>query len=225
MKLGWLAAIAVLGAVLAITWMLLRRRPRRVLSIALKSRAAAGSWSGEIPPETLVMAACQLCLLWACKVRWLLNSEPEHTRPALSSLMIAMAGSLSEGSAQNLHRDLSAPRQLLQALGMGGSPVGAVLNLNLYYTGRGPIFWLLTNSLPSGSTHGDWIWSVAHLVVSATKNLDPMNTRALSASLAELAQIFDTQEADDPSMSTLQQMFAEANQIYLTSSLREVHTQ
>ena len=168
------------------------------------------------------MAACQLCLLWACKVRWLLNSDPEHTRPALYSLVLAMADSLRGGSGQALHQDLAMPIQLLQALGMGGSPVGVNLELNLYYTGRGPIFWFLSNTLPSGSTHGDWIWSVAHLVISATKNMDPMNTRALSTSLAALAEIFDTPGAADLSVAMLQQMFVEANQIYLASSLREV---
>lgn len=194
-------------------------RPRRVLTVVLTSRGAAGSWIGEIPSETLTMAALQLCLLWACKVRWLLNSEPKETRPVLREVLRAVAQSLQTGSSAQLEYDLLPFKQVLQDLGLGGSPVGAQLQLHLHYTGKGPLFWILTNSLPVGSTHGDWIWSSVHLVQSATRDLDPGNTQALSAGLSHLSDIFDSPEANDKSLSTLQELYFQANDVGLRAAL------
>jgi hypothetical protein len=223
MRFGLLAAAIAL--ILLFGYWRFRRRPHRVLSITLTSRAASGSWEGEIPPETLVMAAAQLCLLWACKVRWLLNTELPQARHALTAMLETISDSLASGSSDDLVGDLAIHKQALQALGLGSSPIGAELRLNLFYTGRAPVFWFLTNSLPTGSTLGDSIWGVAHLVLSATKNLDPQNTRALSTAMAGLSAAFEMPEANDPSVGALSQLFAVANETGLEASLQALQPQ
>lgn len=222
MMVELLIAVIALILVLTLAYRRVWNRPHRVLSVALTSRGASGSWAGEIPADTIVMASYQLCLLWACKLRWLLNSEPQHTRPVLSGLVSKLATSLENGSAGDLDRDLAAQQPLLQALGMGGSPIAAVLDFDLYYTGKAPVYWFLKNSLPAGSTHGDWIWSVAHLVRSATRDLDPANTKIFGVGLAHLARMFEAPEADDPSVAALHRMFAEANSVGIASTLEAI---
>lgn len=221
----WLIPVAAIVALALLVAKYLHGRGRRVATVRLTASREEGVWTGAVPRETAVVVSTQLCLMWACKVRWLLISEPLEARLLLNTVVERLGKSLADGSSEDLERPFEHLRSIFRAFGMGRTPPGATLSVSLYYTGHPPLYWMLTNSLPSGGTIADLILSVAYLVRSAVQSLDPANRQVLGGELSQLAEVFATSEADDPSMSGLQRLFVRAYQLAGPAGVEAVRTQ
>jgi hypothetical protein len=171
-----LAVLGVVGIPLAMT--LLRGRGRRVVSAALTTTGTSQVWEVALPQDTLVFSRAALALLWVVKLRWLLNSEPVHTREALTeivddspTLFRAQYGSAAEAMEEQ--------KLALQLIGLGGTQAGVVLSIDVFYAPHGAAKWLINNNFPRAVTHGDLIWSVVNLFDEVFQSMAPHNQGSL----------------------------------------------
>lgn len=217
----WIVALLLLvGLVLAVKWLF--GGAKRVLTASLVSQGPLGSWSVTLPSEALVVAKIELCLLWACKLRWLLNSDPEHTRVALARVIGDLARVAANGSNPATFEPLSTQKRSLQLIGLGDTMPGVRLNLYLYYRPRGPVFWFLNNNFPRRATFGDLIWSVVALTETILPQMAPPNRQLLAAGLVQLAEVFSQPSADDPSLANLSRLYHEAHTAVLEAGLADM---
>jgi hypothetical protein len=218
----WIAILLLLLVVLGFAAKWLSGGSKRVLTVSLVSQGPLGSWRVTLPSEVLVVAKIELCLLWACKLRWLLNSDPEHTRIALGRVVGDLARAVASGTDPTSFEPLSAQKRTLQFIGFGDTLPGIKLNLYLYYRPRGPVFWFLNNNFPRRATFGDLIWSVVVLAETILPQMAPQNRRLFADGLVELAELFAQPAANDPSLANLSLLYQAANTSILEAGLTYV---
>ncbi len=218
----WIAILLLLLVVLGFATKWLSGGSKRVLTVSLVSQGPLGSWRVTLPSEVLVVAKIELCLLWACKLRWLLNSDPEHTRIALGRVVGDLARAVASGTDPTSFEPLSAQKRALQFIGFGDTLPGIKLDLYLYYRSRGPVFWWLNNNFPRRATFGDLIWSVVVLAETILPQMAPQNRRLFAAGLVELTELFVQPAANDPSLANLSRLYQAVSTSILEAGLTYV---
>jgi hypothetical protein len=215
----WVVLLILLSVVLVLAVKRLSGGAKRVLTANLVSQGPQGFWHVNFSLETMVVARIELCLLWACKLRWLLNSDPEHVRVALGKVVGNLAEAIAADTNPSSYGPLYAQIRALRFVGIGDTLPGVNLNLHLYYHPRGPVFWFLNNNFPRRATFGDLIWSVVVLTETIFPQLAPQNRQLLAAGLVRLSEIFSQPEANDPSLANLSRLYQMAHAAIVEAGL------
>lgn len=217
--MAWVAVLILLSVVLVLAVKRLSASAKRVLTANLISQGPQGFWRVNLSSETMVAARIELCLLWACKLRWLFNSDPEHVRVALGKVVGNLGEAVAAGINPTSFGPLSAQMRALQFIGLGDTLPGIKVNLYLYYHPRGPVFWFLNNNFPRRATFGDLIWTVVVLAETILLQMAPQNRQLLAAGLIRLSEIFAQPEANDPSLANLSRFYQIAHAAIIEAGL------
>lgn len=192
-----------------------RGRGRLVLTATFTTTGTSQVWNLALPKDTLVISRLALALLWVVKLRWLLNSEPVHAREALDEVVDDYATCLRMhlGSTDE---SLKTQKLALQMIGLGGTPRGTMLNIDLFYAPYGEAKWLINNNFPLGLTHGDFIWSVVSLFDEILEGMAPQNQEFFLTALEGVADLLqENPEINSTSFSALHRMTLTVNTILI----------
>lgn len=210
----WLVLlIAVLALALLVLLVKYRSgRGRQVLHIKLVWIERAGDWHVVLPKDSLVVAKMMLVLLWAAKLNWLLLTELPAGRASFHRLCRNLASSLAKGAYPSMAERLRASLQT-DVTGLEGTLPGTELDLSLYYAPRAKVIWHLRNTLPSGLSLGDSVWSIASLLGCILEDVAPTNRDLILSAFSRLTPLLDDVTLTVRSLSGLQAGFAVANAI------------
>ncbi len=169
----------------------------------------SGDWDVELKPEKpLPLQLNALCLCYAAKIRWLLNTESGEIRVGFLGLLEETIAEWPREAERSLVSNLRRARPSFEALRAGYAPRETTFTVKLRHGSNG---WSVTNNLPRGAPIGGLLWAFTLLLDAALVRQDVEERERLRRALVGLVGSMREPEADGNSLQVLQWLFATAN--------------